>query len=192
MVPAAAGHASEGLEAALALVGDRWALLVVDALQGGPLRFGELQQALSGIATNVLSERLRRLERHGVVIAVAHPARPPRHAYVLSAAGTELAGALLLLARWGSRHEGASGGGGRSGSGRGDAPGNQWAGSQGMGPAGAGSQGAGSQGTGSQGTGEHGPHHRACGTPLEPRWYCPTCDGVVPDDEADAGELRWV
>src|SRR5438876_9097089 len=93
---------ADGLQAAVARVGDRWSLLVIDALLRGPLRFGELQEALGGIATNVLSQRLRHLEHEGVVVAQPYINRPPRYAYDLTAAGRDLAGALLLLTRWGS------------------------------------------------------------------------------------------
>jgi DNA-binding HxlR family transcriptional regulator len=140
----------DGLQAALARVGDRWSLLVIDALLAGPRRFGELQQDISGIATNVLSQRLRHLEHEGVIVAKAYSNRPPRYAYELTAAGRDLAGALLLLTRWGSQQ----GDGGRAA--------------------------------------DAGPHHQACGSALEPRWYCPTCDRVVHDDEVRLDELRWI
>ena len=55
------------LEAALDRVGDRWSLLVVEAMLDGPRRFGELTETLSGIAPNILTDRLRRLERAGIV-----------------------------------------------------------------------------------------------------------------------------
>jgi DNA-binding HxlR family transcriptional regulator len=92
------------LAAALDSVGDRWALLVVEALLGGPRRFGDLQGDLPGIAPNVLSGRLRRLETEGVVVAEPYLERPPRYVYELTAAGRELADALRLLADWGARH----------------------------------------------------------------------------------------
>jgi DNA-binding HxlR family transcriptional regulator len=92
------------LAAALDSVGDRWALLVVEALLGGPRRFGDLQEDLPGIAPNVLSGRLRRLETEGVVVAEPYLERPPRYVYELTAAGRELADALRLLADWGARH----------------------------------------------------------------------------------------
>ncbi len=56
------------LEAALERVGDRWSLLLVDALLAGGRRFGELREELPGLAPNILTERLRRLEREGIVI----------------------------------------------------------------------------------------------------------------------------
>ena len=51
------------LEAALDRVGDRWSLLLVEALLDGARRFGELREVLPGIAPNILTDRLRRLER---------------------------------------------------------------------------------------------------------------------------------
>ena len=51
------------LEAALERVGDRWSLLLVEALLAGPRRFNELGEAVPGIAPNILTDRLRRLER---------------------------------------------------------------------------------------------------------------------------------
>src|ERR1700758_4646893 len=92
------------LAEALTRVGDRWTLLVVDALLPGPQRFNELLSLIPGIAANILSERLKRLERDGLLIARPYSQRPPRAAYQLTADGTELAGALRLLAHWGSRH----------------------------------------------------------------------------------------
>lgn len=96
------------LDAALARVGDRWSLLVVDALLDGPRRFNDLLAAVPGVATNVLSQRLKRLEAEAVVLARPYSDRPPRFTYELTAAGAELAGALHLLAGWGA----ASGEGG--------------------------------------------------------------------------------
>ena len=91
------------LEEALARVGDRWTLLVVDALLDGPLRFGELATSVAGIAPNILTQRLRHLEREALVVARPYSERPPRAVYELSERGRELAGALRLLAEWGAR-----------------------------------------------------------------------------------------
>src|SRR5579871_899237 len=123
------------LETALARVGDRWSLLVIDALLEGPRRFNELQNAIAGIATNVLAQRLKHLAAEGIVVAQPYSTRPVRYAYELTRGGHDLAGALRLLAHWSSAHGG------------GDAP-----------------------------------THDACGTPLDARWYCPTCDDVVDDE----------
>ncbi len=134
------------LERAVGRVGDRWSLLLVHALLDGPKRFGELQQSVSGIAPNVLSQRLRRLEQDGVVVAEPYSRRPPRLVYELTATGHELAGALWLLAQWGAAPEGGA------------------------------------------------LHHRACGTSVEARWWCPTCDQPVeePVEEDAEDDLRFV
>ena len=92
------------LAGALAAVGDRWTLLIVAALLDGALRFGDLQEAVEGIAPNVLTQRLRALERDTLVIARPYSERPPRFVYELSAAGAELADVLRLLAGWGARN----------------------------------------------------------------------------------------
>ena len=61
--------ASSPLAEALARVGDRWTLLVVEALLTGPRRFNELLEQILGIAANILSERLKRLEREALLVA---------------------------------------------------------------------------------------------------------------------------
>ena len=75
------------LERALDRVGDRWSLLIVEALLDGARRFGELEIALPGIAPNILTERLRRLERAGIVRSRPYQERPTRLAYELTADG---------------------------------------------------------------------------------------------------------
>ena len=131
--PADSGPDPSPLAEALARVGDRWTLLVVEALLPGPRRFNDLLAQIPGIAANILSDRLKRLERDGLLIARPYTQRPPRAAYQLTADGTELAGALRLLAHWGTRH------------------------------------------TDPAAT----PRHPACGTPIQARWYCPTCDQLI-------------
>lgn len=91
------------LAAALERVGDRWSLLLVEALLAGSRRFNELQADVAGIAPNILSDRLKRLERERIVLARPYSERPLRLAYELSAEGAELASALRLLADWGAR-----------------------------------------------------------------------------------------
>ena len=98
--------ATPALAAALDRVGDRWAFLVVHALLGGARRFGELQHDVAGIAPNILSARLKHLERVGLVVARPYSRRPPRSTYELTAAGAELAGTLVLLASWGAAQGG--------------------------------------------------------------------------------------
>src|ERR1700758_2086157 len=130
------------LAEALARVGDRWTLLVVEALLDGPRRFNDLLDQLPGIAANILSERLKRLERDGLLVARPYSDRPPRAEYQLTAEGRDLAGALRLLAYWGAGHADPA----------------------------------------------QAPAHQACGTPVEARWYCPTCDRLVDDGPQHAAE----
>ena len=94
------------LEAALDRVGDRWSLLLVDALLGGPRRFNDLLAGAPGIAPNILTERLRRLEREGILVGRPYSHRPLRLVYELTLEGRDLAGALRLLADWGAQRSG--------------------------------------------------------------------------------------
>ncbi len=97
---------ADGLDEALARIGDRWSLLIVRALLGGSMRFNELQESLGAIATNVLTQRLRQLGDLGLVVATPYSTRPPRFSYGLTASGHDLAGAVRLLARWGAEQAG--------------------------------------------------------------------------------------
>jgi DNA-binding HxlR family transcriptional regulator len=94
------------LDRALARVGDRWSLLLVEALLDGPRRYSELSDAVAGIAPNILAARLKRLEQDGLVTATPYSDRPVRHLYQLTADGRELAAALAVLAAWAARVEG--------------------------------------------------------------------------------------
>jgi DNA-binding HxlR family transcriptional regulator len=130
-------ESSTPLAHALDRIGDRWTLLIVAALQDGPRRFGDVVDEL-GIAPNILTQRLRHLEREALVVARPYSERPPRFAYELTAAGAELGGALRLLSDWGARH----------------------------------------------GDGER-PRHQVCGTALDVRWWCESCQQVVDDPESE-------
>ncbi len=137
------GPYDSALSEAVERVGDRWSLLIVNALLEGPARFNDLQERVMGVSPNVLSQRLRRLEAEGVVVATPYSQRPPRFAYELSASGRDLAGALRLLAHWGARHL----------------------------------------------TSDDAPRHEVCGTPVEARWWCPTCNLPVDDETTDLHHL---
>ncbi|HEY6607807.1 MAG TPA: helix-turn-helix domain-containing protein [Candidatus Limnocylindria bacterium] len=95
--------ATTPLAAALERVGDRWSLLLIEALLDGPRRFSDLAEAVDGIAPNILSERLKRLEAERILQATPYSERPPRYSYALTDEGLELAGVLRLLADWGAR-----------------------------------------------------------------------------------------
>jgi DNA-binding HxlR family transcriptional regulator len=102
MEPAEPRRSSCPVACALDVVGDRWTLLVVrDLLLGGPRRYGDLLASGERIPTNILAERLRRLERHGLVERVPYSEHPPRVEYRLTGAGQALGPALDALAQWG-------------------------------------------------------------------------------------------
>src|SRR5260370_26144488 len=82
------------LAEALAAVGDRWTLLLIAALLKGPMRFGELEERLPGIAPNVLSQRLRHLQEQGLVLAQRYFGRPPTFVYERGARAHALAGTV--------------------------------------------------------------------------------------------------
>ena len=92
-----------GLAAAMDLVGQRWAMLIIRDLTPGPRRFTDLFEGLPGIATDVLAERLRTMEAAGVVglRTVKHPV--PAKVYELTASGQELASIARQLGGWGAR-----------------------------------------------------------------------------------------
>jgi DNA-binding HxlR family transcriptional regulator len=88
-----------GLARALDVVGNRWSLLIVRELLGGPARYGQLRAGLPGIATNLLAERLRELEEAGVVRRQLDT-DSNGVAYALTPWGSELRGAIAALVNW--------------------------------------------------------------------------------------------
>lgn len=90
---------------ALDLLGDRWTLLVIrDLLFVGKRRFGELLTSPEGIPTNILTDRLRRLEESGVVTKVPYQLRPARYEYQLTPKGRDLFPVLRALMEWARDH----------------------------------------------------------------------------------------
>lgn len=92
------------LGAALDLVGDRWSLLIVRDLLQGRTRYGELRASVVGIASNVLADRLKRLEAAGVIERRWYTTAPPRAEYFLTPKGHGLGLAVGALLLWGKRH----------------------------------------------------------------------------------------
>jgi len=89
---------------ALDLAGDKWTLLVVRDLLRGRSTYGELADSPEGIPTNILADRLRRMEDSGLIKAVPYQRRPVRYAYSLTEKGYGLEEVLTAVARWGHRH----------------------------------------------------------------------------------------
>lgn len=90
------------IERALALVGDRWSLLILRDVFRGKRRFGDFCTDL-GIARNILADRLDRLVEAGILQRVPYQERPVRHEYRLTPKGRDLSPALIALLRWSDR-----------------------------------------------------------------------------------------
>jgi DNA-binding HxlR family transcriptional regulator len=86
---------------ALDLIGDKWTLLIVRDLSGGPRRFVELQRVLPGISTEQLRSRLNRMVADGMLTRQRYREVPPRVDYELTERARELMPILGELARWG-------------------------------------------------------------------------------------------
>jgi DNA-binding HxlR family transcriptional regulator len=88
----------------LDVVGDKWTFLVIRDLRLGKRTYGELLDSQEGIPTNILADRLKRLEESGIIEAKPYQERPPRYAYTLTKKGEELGEVLIAMLRWGKRH----------------------------------------------------------------------------------------
>ena len=92
------------IAASLDLLGDRWTMLVVRDLFWGKQRYGEFLASPEGIPTNLLAERLERLEKAGLITREPYQLHPPRHAYAQTRKGKDLQPLLSALVDWGLRH----------------------------------------------------------------------------------------
>ena len=88
----------------LDLVGDKWSLLVVRDLLRGNVTYGELQNSPEGIPTNILADRLKRLEETGLIAKSPYQEHPVRYAYGLTEKGKALSDVLGAFVRWGKKH----------------------------------------------------------------------------------------
>lgn len=132
------------LDDAVTRVGDRWSLRLIAALLDGDKTFSELTSEVGGIAPNILTARLRSLEREALLHSRPYQQRPIRMRYSLTAPGQRLGDAVRLLAEWGA-------GRGRDAS---------------------------------------APKHEICGTTLELRPWCRTCEITV--EVADSDDAIWI
>lgn len=93
------------ISGALDVLGDRWTLLVMrDMLFYGKHRFADFLASPEGIATNILADRLKRLERCGLIARHKSRERTQREEYRPTARGVDLLPVLRELIRWGQRH----------------------------------------------------------------------------------------
>jgi DNA-binding HxlR family transcriptional regulator len=94
------------LNASIEMLGDRWSLLIVrDMMVRGFSTFKQFVESDEGIATNILADRLRRLEEYGIVAAAADPGDGRKSIYRLTQKGIDLAPVLTEMVLWAARHE---------------------------------------------------------------------------------------
>lgn len=101
-----AGHARSNCPVActLDIVGDKWTLLVIRDLLLGKTRYGEFLESPESIPTNILADRLSRLQDHGLVAREAYQKNPQRFSYSLTDIGRDLGPLMRELVRWGEAH----------------------------------------------------------------------------------------
>lgn len=88
----------------LDIVGDRWSLVILRDLLTGKSRFSQFLDSPERISTNILSDRLTAMERHGLVEKTAYQTRPMRYEYRLTVEGTALLPVLQSVCRWANAH----------------------------------------------------------------------------------------
>ncbi|OOG68321.1 PadR family transcriptional regulator [Sinorhizobium sp. A49] len=92
---------------ALELIASKWAMLIISALEEGPMRNAALMRRLGDVSQKMLTQTLKELERNGLVIREDKKTVPPHVEYSLSAVGNSLSETLLVLDRWAETHFGA-------------------------------------------------------------------------------------
>jgi DNA-binding HxlR family transcriptional regulator len=91
---------------ALDLIADKWSALIITSLGAGPQRFNALRRAVGGISQKVLTERLRDLQRNGIVWRTTYDTVPPSVEYGLTPLGRTLHQPINAVTHWAERHLG--------------------------------------------------------------------------------------
>ena len=89
----------------VALIGNKWKLLIIRNLLVRPWRFNELHKSLDGISQKVLTESLRQMEADGIITRTVYPEVPPRVEYALSALGESMRPILMSMQDWGNNYK---------------------------------------------------------------------------------------
>lgn len=97
-------HPDCGIRDVLDRIGDKWSVLVIVELAGGPRRFRELQRSIDGISQRMLTLTVRRLERDGLVLRTVYPTVPAQVDYRLTETGASLTHLVKSLADWSLIH----------------------------------------------------------------------------------------
>jgi len=94
------------LNASVEILGDRWSLLIIrDMMLRGSRTYKEFLESYEGIATNILADRLGKLEAHGIITAERDPSDGRKLIYLLTAKGIDLAPVLTEMVLWAAAHE---------------------------------------------------------------------------------------
>jgi DNA-binding HxlR family transcriptional regulator len=88
----------------LAIIADKWTVLIIHALSEKTLRHNELARTLGDISQKVLTQGLRKLERNGIIVRTIYPVVPPKVEYTLSPIGRSLVSTLDSISRWAEQH----------------------------------------------------------------------------------------
>jgi DNA-binding HxlR family transcriptional regulator len=86
------------------LLGEKWAMLIIVALEKDPVRFGELQRMLEGISKKMLAQSLRRLEENGILNRTLYDEMPLRVEYNLTPLGRDCLPLIKSLKKWAEKH----------------------------------------------------------------------------------------
>ena len=94
------------LNASVEMLGDRWSLLIIrDMMLRGFRSYKEFLECYEGIATNILADRLRKLQDYGIIVAERDPKDARKITYLLTAKGIDLAPVLTEMVLWAAAHE---------------------------------------------------------------------------------------
>lgn len=97
-------ESADTIRQVLSRAGDKWSTLVVATLQHGPMRYTDLQRAITGVSQRMLTLTLRQLQRDGLITRTAYAEVPPRVEYALTELGITLLDIVLPLIDWASAH----------------------------------------------------------------------------------------
>ena len=88
----------------LEIIGDKWTMVIIRDLFLGKKTYGEFQDSPESIPTNILADRLKRLERGGIIAKVPYQEKPVRYEYKLTEKGKDLSKVLKAMKEWGLKH----------------------------------------------------------------------------------------
>ncbi|CAG7657479.1 winged helix-turn-helix transcriptional regulator [Paenibacillus allorhizosphaerae] len=88
----------------LNMIGDRWTLLILHDILVGRTTFNEIKKSLTGISSKILSDRLKHLEEHGLIVSSLYTDHPPRYKYTLTDSGKDLSHVFNAFIYWGEQH----------------------------------------------------------------------------------------